>query len=585
MEWWKELQATPWGEEDTDIFMAVVGCGLPSEKIMERLAFIEASRGDNEASKEAAATFVSRAFQHIPRKKNTRDVMNLWKLISKNMQHTPSVAFAALQAGAITFSQLHEPIRNDKECLLQGLRNNAFNWNSLPHDYKKDVDYALVVFPEQESFDVYHGAVINKERLWIELITHYPDTIDIHWWQYENYAPPISVRSNHDLMLKAITICPGTAAYISDSLAKNLESVQSFLQCNHHSFLHMKPNVYQNFPFLMTIEKIRPFVDEVQSSNYGTIWNLNSNLLCERIPTHHWNNEEFVRYWLSSTKRHRSDYGKISKKLWDDRNFVMKLIVNGGFYRGNINSLISQRLWNDRSFVLEFLSNGACCTKGTHKKIPQRLWNDRGFVLEFNSQGGQINDQMKKFFLDEEEIILEYTKQFTGDSISDDYNPNSTFHLWNCLQENNPCPIIYASDRLKKNKAFVRQLISHWDYPIPFLLILPYDNYTLLVACAKQGIDSSFCINLFDSLSFDGALKFDFYRWIRGNLQEYECFFKGILCGASSHSTSPLTMLHHCADIKRHIGSYLDFPMGEELQQIFQAGINLDIDDGFNPLR
>ena len=68
------------------------------------------------------------------------------------------------------------------------------------------------------------------------------------------------------------------------------------------------------------------------------------------------------------------------------------------------------------------------------------------------------------------------------------------------------------------------------------------------------------------------------------NLEEYERFFKGILCGASTYSTSPLTMLNSCTDIKRHIGSYLDFPMGEKLQQTFQAAINLNIDFVYNPL-
>ena len=250
------------------------------------------------------------------------------------------------------------------------------------------MDYALIC-PDHESFAVYHDAVTDKERLWIEFLTKYPEKICTRWWTNRRYAPPISVTSNHDLMLKAITASPVTAEYISDSLAGNIESVQKFLQCNKQSFLYMNPKVYQHFPFLMTIEKIRPFVvDEIRADDddITAYLYMKSSLLSQRIPTQHWGNRQFVRAWFSCTQRHHRDFRRISKEFWNDRSFVIEFIAHesSGYIYEKIINMISQRLWNDRRFIREFISNG-----------------------------GQLNKHMKKSYLDDEEIIINYTKNFT----------------------------------------------------------------------------------------------------------------------------------------------------------------------------
>lgn len=73
---------------------------------------------------------------------------------------------------------------------------------------------------------------------------------------------------------------------------------------------------------------------------------------------------------------------------------------------------------------------------------------------------------------------------------------------------------------------------------------------------------------------------------LHDQLHAYDRFLKGVLCGSTSNSGSPATLLNQGPDahIKRTIASFCDFPQGPALIWLFKATINLRI-PGPNPLR
>ena len=103
------------------------------------------------------------------------------------------------------------------------------------------------------------------------------------------------------------------------------------------------------------------------------------------------------------------------------------------------------------------------------------------------------------------------------------------------------------------------------------------DHELLLLACAKT-----------PSYKPYPSYSHNFYRFktkLETQLREYERFFKGILCGTTESSGSPLILLNQGLDatIKKTIASFLDFPQGEALTWLFEAAVNLRV-LGFNPL-
>lgn len=211
------------------------------------------------------------------------------------------------------------------------------------------------------------------------------------------------------------------------------------------------------------------------------------------------------------------------------------------------------------------------------KAIPSQLWTDRIFVNGWFSCGGNMNDKMHKSFCDDKELILSYTKNYKRI----DRWINSGF---NYMSDG----FNYMSNRLLIDKNFLARLIAVHVNPENIFratsLTVKKDKDLLLIACSTHpnyNPKNNFYDKYYGYLGNESAREFE--NWVRLCMKEYEGFFKGVLCGATPNSNSPLVVFDQGHDLKRMIASFLIFLKGEKLTMLFKTAINLKIPGFFNP--
>ena len=201
--------------------------------------------------------------------------------------------------------------------------------------------------------------------------------------------------------------------------------------------------------------------------------------------------------------------------------------------------------------------------------VPHQHWADRSFVIGWLTSGLDLHNGLPDKYIDDKELILLHARHFfkgekLGHNHSDWTYPSHLF-----------------SDTLRRDKDFIRHLLRLAPAePVMDLTkrVDLYNDFELqMVACAET--------RYFEPYHRYTHRYQAFITKLENQLEEYEGFFKGILCGTTEGSGSSLVLLNQGPDanIKKVIASFLDFPKGESLTMLFQACVNRNV-GGFNPL-
>ena len=267
----------------------------------------------------------------------------------------------------------------------------------------------------------------------------------------------------------------------------------------------------------------------------------------------------------------------IEEELKEDYDFLQELLEKNVLVLPHLGSETYARFPSimNIGIISKYFSTKNFEQASLREAIPSQFWTDRSFVNSWFSCGGSMNRKMPKSFRDDEELVLNYAKNYKTNDIRDD----SGFH---CM-----------SSRLLIDKNFLARLIAVHVYPENIFRAtsqtVKKDKDLLLIACSTHP-------NYHPRNSYYSRYRYgygygyndsdssrEFENWVRLCLKEYEGFFKGVLCGAAPSSNSPLVAFDQGHDLKRMIASFLIFPKGEKLTMLFKTAINLKVRGGFNP--
>jgi hypothetical protein len=228
--------------------------------------------------------------------------------------------------------------------------------------------------------------------------------------------------------------------------------------------------------------------------------------------------------------------------------------------------------------IATYLSTDGSEHNSLVNSVPAQSWKDRSFVEGWVSCGGTLTTRILSSFRDEEDIVLNYAK-----------NPKL---LVTINQYGNGFG--HVSNRLLSDKAFVSRMIVSCKCPGKIFMSAPSkikkDKDLLLLACSthanyhpKHNTHSGYRYGYGYGYGNDERAQ-EFENWVKQCMKEYDGFFKGILCGTSPDSGSPLVGLDQGHDLKRNIASFLMFPQGEKLTMLLKtAAVNLKIRGYSNP--
>ena len=265
--------------------------------------------------------------------------------------------------------------------------------------------------------------------------------------------------------------------------------------------------------------------------------------------------------------------------LKEDRDFISSAVERNPVA---LASVPEETCWRFSSLfslerVTKYFEHGGNDSRDLSQRVPKESWNDRNFLKGWIHAGGDITVAMVRVCQDDKEIILLHAKHYFKKSGDTRYSGTATAAI---------------SEDLQRDKSFVQDLLHHAPASAVLYMIknseLFHDYETQLLAFAKW---PEFCHDTYGKLILH-ALRW-YYRLrerslfpvMKKQLREYECFFKGILCGMVCPDSS-LTVLDQGSDatIKKTIASFLNFPQGSALTWLFEAGINVNV-KGYNPLR
>ncbi|KAG7362894.1 protein of unknown function DUF4116 containing protein [Nitzschia inconspicua] len=499
---WSWLNGTQW-REDPDVVVAALKIGL------KPLPYL---RG-NPILKDSGNLI--EAFQAT---KYYWQAMQLWDLVEDpELKEYPPLVLVALERG-VPKGEVNMEVVNDGETLLELIKDGTISWESLPENFKSDVEFALCARkcttvesdcdsfssplpPHAISFPTVLKAVTDKERLWREWGCIHPEEAHIKGRLLWGEAPE-QVMSDRRLMMEVIPI----AAHVFEYISRSLKDDEAFLQ----ELVKEKPvllgvfskDIFLMFPNFLTIEWIRDYWDEGGDQDL------------------------------------KQSYG-MENKLQD-------------------------------------------C-------IPEQYWQDRDFVLNtWVAGGGPMNEHLHKSYYDDEEFLLTQAKCY--------YSHPLRHSVFDCC--NDQLYPMRLSPRLKADKPFLRSLIELAFPEHMTRLFKPYrygpDGLRIFQTYSDDSDDEVFCkpsplhhdeelvILLFSKEHSTYCELMDFW-WptIKRKVEDYERFFRGILCGTHPRSGSSLSLLDQGKDsniIKKTIASFLDFPIGKQFRELIQAKEHFGID-------
>lgn len=412
--------------------------------------------------------FLARAFEATA---SIDQAKELWALLDDATRQVPSVAFAALSRG-LPFSNLPVTVKNNRACLLEGIKKDLLLWEHLPQDCQSDTEFALAARDNENTrfFEVLR-TVTDKDTLWLEWACKFPERTDLYYdWILFETGVPTHIAADGELMRKVINTHPGLVILLAPSLTGNKEYVTSILKDHPGALYSFRRETYNQFPELFSFPAIK------------------------------------------------------------------RCLTTGA-----------------RLCDLE-------------KKMPDQCCNNHEFVLEWVSMGGDVNERVAPSILGDQEIFLTAAKSSAA-TPGFDCNRLNSFRV--------------MSPTLKKNKEFILKLceVTGAGYFIDFIdRSFAEDEEILMAACATS---AKFCVYTerdWASLHHNEEIYKEFQNTVKRKFSDFEGFFKGILCGTSADSSSALRMLDQGPDagIKRHIASYLDFPVGtKQVVHLVKAARNL----------
>lgn len=189
------------------------------------------------------------------------------------------------------------------------------------------------------------------------------------------------------------------------------------------------------------------------------------------------------------------------------------------------------------------------------QKIAENYWHDRTFVEGWLSVGFDLHPKMAPQFQDDMSILSLHAMNFEWETFIEKSKDKKYKYPRNLISENTIT-----------NKGTVRSLLLSGALAQPLMNLARYTTARL---------DLDYELNLLASYkthSYEPG--FSCLVKMIAQYKEYQGFFQGLLCGATEGSGSPLAILDQGTDttIKRIIASFLDFPKGELLTWLLEAG-------------
>ena len=283
---WDSMADTEW-QKDLDIAAKVLECGLPTTKVA----------GHAILAHQPSISYLIKNASTIKRRKE------LWDAMDKSLQKDPQITFEAWER-KVPVSLFDKKVIDNPKHLKKGLSKGWLHYNTLPTKHKNDIKLILAASPANESaiakrFQALVDQVKDQETLWNEWACNHPEMIDKYDGDIWGEAP-LSVRSNASLMLQVIAEVPHAIKFVVPALQKDLKFLLSAVEKSVRALAHIKPQTFQQFPALPTVDLIHKYLGlDSRSSRQHTY--ASEHMLLAAIPSEFWKDRDWVvNTWLAA---------------------------------------------------------------------------------------------------------------------------------------------------------------------------------------------------------------------------------------------------------------------------------------------